>query len=144
LKKLILFAFASLFIVSCRKDDDESKPSIVGKWKIGKSILKFGDGSSQTYTLDLCESQNNFTLQKDGKMSSVSYGIDFNGNCVSRTANGTFSYNEQTKRLVMYADEVTTVEVSSITKSELIVISIPSYDYDNDGKEDKLYTYFTK
>ncbi|GGG63867.1 lipocalin family protein [Epilithonimonas arachidiradicis] len=144
MKKLILFALASLAIISCRKDDDESKPTIVGNWKISKSILKFGNGSSQTYTLDSCESQNNFTLQKDGKMSSVSYGIDFNGNCVSRTANGTFSYDEQNKRLVMYADEVTTVEVSSITKNELIVISIPSYDNDNDGKEDKLYIYFTK
>ena len=56
MKKLIILASASLFaFTSCKKDDDEDMNSIVGEWKLNKTEIKYGNGSSESETPNTCE-----------------------------------------------------------------------------------------
>ena len=141
MKKLILLAFVSAFVFnSCRKDDDNNEPTIVGTWKLNKNIVKYGNGTSETITPNSCEAKTNITFANDGKYIDVGYS-DFSGECLNYTTIGTYFYNKQNKTLTITDDE--TVDIASLTSTELVVIN-EKYDSDGDGKLDYLYTYLTK
>ena len=144
MKKLLLLASVSLVtITSCKKDDDDETISITGMWKLNKTEVKYGNGSTESETPNSCEAQTTFTFGNDGKLTSKMY--ENNGsNCISDTYTGTYSYDSSNKLLTVTQSGYTeSYEVASLTSSELIIVS-DSDDYDDDGKIDKEFTHFKK
>ncbi|RKE80420.1 lipocalin family protein [Epilithonimonas arachidiradicis] len=147
MKKLILFALASLSIISCRKDDDESQATIVGTWKIDKHITRYGNGSTVTDVLDDCEIKTNITFSNDGTVSSVGYfkSDESSTNCQIHNSKGTYDYQESNKTITLLLEEegVTTAEVENLTSNHLTLVAM-QHDFDGDGTDDKLIRIFKK
>ena len=145
MKKLLFIAASGLLMfISCKKDnDDEEMASIVGTWKLNKTELKFGNGTTTSVTPNSCEAQTSFTFSNDGKATSKVYS-KVGTSCVSDTYTGTYSYDSNKKLLTLTEDGDTEVfEVSSLTASEFVILS-DSDDYDGDGKTDKSYLHFMR
>ncbi len=147
MKKLILFALASFVISSCRKDDDESQPTIVGNWKIDKHITRYGNGSTVTDILDDCQMKTNITFSNDGKVSSVGYfkSNESSTNCQIHNSKGTYDYQESKKTITLVLEEegIITAEVENLTGNQLTLV-VMHHDFDGDGKDDKLIRIFKK
>ena len=144
MKKLLLLASVSLLVItSCKKDDDEETVSITGMWKLNKTELKLGNGSTNTVTPNSCEAQTSFNFSNDGKVTSKVYE-KVGTSCLSDTYSGTYSYDAGKKLLTLTEDGDTEVfEVSSLTASEFVILS-NAHDYDGDGKTDKSYLHFMR
>ena len=141
MKKLILLAFVSAFVFnSCRKDDDNNEPTIVGTWKPYKFITKYENGTSSTSTPTPCSAKTNITFANDGKYIAETYG-DFSGECLKDDANGTYSYDKQNKILTYTNNgDLVTFEVATLTDTELTLIT----QLDLGGEEDQFYVYYKK
>lgn len=145
MKKLLFIAASGLLMfISCKKDnDDEEMASIVGTWKLNKTELKFGNGTTTSVTPNSCEAQTSFTFSNDGKATSKVYS-KVGTSCVSDTYTGTYSYDSNKKLLTVTESGSTEVfEVSSLTASEFVILS-DADDYDGDGKTDKSYLHFMR
>ena len=145
MKKLFFLAAASLLtITSCKKDrEEEETPTIVGNWKLNKTELKLGNGSTNIVTPNSCEAQTSFTFSNDGKATSKVYEKVGN-TCTSDTYTGTYSYDAVKKILtVTESGSTESFEVANLTMTEFVILS-GTDDYDNDGKTDKSYLHFMK
>ena len=144
MKKLILLASVSLFaFTSCKKDDDEDMNSIVGEWKLNKTEIKYGNGSSESETPNTCEANTKFTFGSDNKVTSKVY-YSVGSACQSETLSGTSSYDSGSKILTLTeSGETQTYSVTTLTSSEFVLLS-DSDDYDGDGKVDREYLHFKK
>ena len=145
MKKLLFIAASGLLMfISCKKDnDDEEMASIVGTWKLNKTELKFGNGTTTTVTPNSCEAQTSFNFSNHGKVTSKVYE-KVGTSCLSDTYSGTYSYDAGKKLLTLTEDGDTEVfEVSSLTASEFVILS-DADDYDGDGKTDKSYLHFMR
>lgn len=147
MKKILLIALASLSIISCRKDDDESEVTIVGNWKIDKHIARYGNGSTVTETLDECQTKTNFTFSNDGKLNFIAYfkGGEQSTNCQISNSKGTYVYNENNKTITFNfeGDNTTIAKVETLTSNQLILM-IMDEDFDGDGTSDQLVRVFKK
>ncbi|TDX87196.1 lipocalin family protein [Epilithonimonas xixisoli] len=144
MKKLILLASVSLFaFTSCKKDDDEETNSIGGDWKLNKTEIKYGNGSSESETPNTCEAQTTFSFKNDNKVTSKVYYND-GTRCISDTYTGNYSYDSDSKILTLTeSGETDTYSVTTLTSSEFVLLS-DSDDYDGDGKVDREYLHFKK
>jgi len=145
MKKLLLLAASGLLMfTSCKKDnDDEEMASIVGTWKLNKTELKLGNGTTTSVTPNSCEAQTSFTFSNDGKATSKVYE-KVGTSCLSDTYTGNYSYDSSKKLLtVTESGETQVFEVANLTNSEFVILS-DSDDYDGDGKTDKSYLHFMK
>lgn len=145
MKKLLFIAASGLLMfISCKKDnDDEEMASIVGTWKLNKTELKFGNGTTTSVTPNSCEAQTSFTFSNDGKATSKVYS-KVGTSCVSDTYTGTYSYDSNKKLLTVTESGSTEVfEVANLTNTEFVILS-DSDDYDGDGKTDKSYLHFMR
>lgn len=143
MKKLILLAAVSLLAVTSCKKDDEEMISITGTWKLSKNEVKFGNGTNESQTPNSCEAQTYFDFGNDGKLTSKVYE-KVGTTCTSDTYTGTYSYDADKHLLTVTESGYTnTNEVITLTASEL-VIQTDIDDFDDDGKNDKVYTYFAR
>lgn len=145
MKKLLFIAASGLLMfTSCKKDnDDEEMASIVATWKLNKTELKFGNGTTTSVTPNSCEAQTSFTFSNDGKATSKVYS-KVGTSCVSETYTGTYSYDSNKKLLTVTESGNTEVfEVANLTNTEFVILS-DSDDYDDDGKTDKIYMHFMR
>ncbi len=102
-KKILILIWASLTVLSCRKDDDEVlSNSLYGNWKmVNISIYSGKDNSvlsSENIPEGSCKSKNKYAFTED--QFSITYYETKNNQCeISDTASGEFSYNKSTKQL---------------------------------------------
>lgn len=150
-KKLILFALASLLIISCRKDDDEKEESlIVGTWNLTKAQIISGKDNSVLFSASItdCPDKQNYMFS-DNKYTVTYFKDNFVGSCVTgETVNGEFTFDENQKKLTLISSVTQTsfiFDINSITNNELQLIdSFFNYDANNDGVIDKRVTVFNK
>ena len=155
MKKLLLIALASFFVISCRKDDEseETKPSFVGTWKWTKSVILSGKDnsviSSDPVLSSECESKNSYVYTSEGKFTFNHFTFA-NNTCENNTTlAGDYSYDENNKLLTLkQLINLTQINrsyyLNSFTNNEMQVISEDNKDYNNDGINDKSITVLTK
>jgi len=143
-KKLILFALASLVITSCKKDNDDDTISIVGTWKLNKTETKYGNGTTSLVTPNTCEAQSFYNFGNDGKLAVKIYYND-NSSCLNSSYSGIYSYDSGKKLITVTENSSTkTVSVEQLTSSDLIFVGAEDEDYDSDGKSDKTLVHLKK
>jgi len=153
-KKLILFALASLAIISCRKDDDneETKPSFVGTWKlIDYRFVSGKDGSiiySNTIPESDCRKKSNYIYKTNGKFINEFFLNPITGECgnIAFQDEMDYIYNESTKTMTYKADGLTRdiVTVNSLSKTELQIVVSDKADQNSDGIIDKVIGIYIK
>jgi len=152
-KKLILFAFASLFIISCRKDDDEKSESIIiGTWKlIDYRSVSGKDGSviySNTIPENDCKRKSNYNYKNNGKYIGEYFRDPNTGECGNKAflEEMDYVYNESSKTISYKIDGITQdiLNVNSLTKTEMQILMNDQMDQDGDGTPDKIFSIYIK
>jgi len=152
-KKLILFAFASLVIISCRKDDDEKSESIItGTWKlIDYRSVSGKDGSviySNTIPENDCKRKSNYNYKNNGKYIGEYFRDPNTGECGNKAflEEMDYVYNESSKTISYKIDGITQdiLNVNSLTKTEMQILMNDQMDQDGDGTPDKIFSIYIK
>jgi len=153
MKKLILFALASLVIISCRKDDDEkSEFLIIGTWNLTKIQVVSGKDNSviSSYVISNCPEKRKYEFF-DNQYKITYFKDSFLVDCdVLQTENGEFTYDKNQKYILFNATFGSNsysyaVNVNAISSNELqISESNFSYDANGDGISDKEVKIFNK
>lgn len=142
MKKLLLFAFASTLLISCRKDEDSEniENSLIGTWHPYEWGVKSGkDGTKiQWESNDDCEKKSTLQLKKDGTLSVRDFISKANGTCEDQgTKNGNYTYNESKKELITKVEnEQSKYQVIYSTDNELQLQEDIQYDLNGDGIND--------
>jgi len=151
LKKLILIAFASLSIISCRKDDDEKEESLIlGTWNLTKTQLMSGKDNSVLFSEAVTDCPDKrFYIFSENKYTLNIFKDNFVGSCVvDETENGEFTYDENQKKITFKStltNNPYVITVNSVTNNELQLIdSSFGFDANNDGISDKYVMVFNK
>jgi len=153
-KKLILFAFASLVIISCRKDDDDEKEEslILGTWNLTKVQVISGKDNSviSSYLITDCPEKRKYEFF-DNQYRMTYFKDSFLVDCdVLETETGEFTYDKNQKYILFNSTFGSNsysyaVNVNSISTNELqISESGFSYDANVDGIDDKVVRIFNK
>ncbi|KMQ64191.1 hypothetical protein ACM39_16840 [Chryseobacterium sp. FH2] len=154
-KQLLLFAFSALALTSCEDDDIKAYEldMMKGDWKVSKIEYVSGKDNKTVIDTDIpegCIAKSVLTFRTDYYVKYVAYtGTD--ANCqLSGTSEGTYTYNEETKDLVLkFKDEDDDkYRVTVLTSTELKTLQIQSADeaedYDNDGVTDLIYISYKR
>jgi len=153
LKKLIVIAFASLSVISCRKDEDEKEESlIVGTWKTTDYIAISGkDGSvifSNTIPATDCIRKSNYTYKNTGKFVAEYFTDPQTGQCGNTVfpEEMDYIYNESAKTISYKIDGIIQdlINVYSLSKKEMQILVDDKMDQDSDGIPDKILKIYTK
>lgn len=151
MKKLILIAFASLSIISCRKDDDEKEESLIlGTWNLTKTQIMSGKDNSVLFSEAVtdCPDKRSYIFSENKYTLNI-FKDNFVGSCVvDETENGEFTYDENQKKITFKStltNNPYAITVNSVTYNELQLIdSSFGYDANNDGISDKYVMVFNK
>lgn len=142
-KNLVLGALSVLALSSCRKDDEENTPTIVGVWKPLKEIVISGkDGAIiSSENSDSCYKKSTFNFKNDNTVISTIYEENMDGNCTNFGSETLpYSYDANNKKLTVEGEEQ---EVLSLSSTEFQIVS----DYDdvnNDNFDDKIVLVLVK
>lgn len=151
-KKLILFAFASLVIVSCRKDDDDLqiKSSFEGNWNYIKKQIMSGKDNSILFSEAItdCPEKRSYQFSNHNYTLTI-FKDNFVGSCVvDEIENGTFSYDDSQNNITFKSSRTNnqySINVNSINNNELqLADPFFGYDANNDGIADKFVLVFNK
>jgi len=152
-KKLTLLALISLFIISCRKDDDEKSESIIiGTWKlIDYRSVSGKDGSiiySNTIPENDCKRKSNYNYKNNGKYIGEYFRDPNTGECGNKAflEEMDYVYNESSKTISYKIDGITQdiLNVNSLTKTEMQILMNDQMDQDGDGTPDKIFSIYIK
>ncbi|SIT21163.1 Lipocalin-like domain-containing protein [Chryseobacterium ureilyticum] len=140
----IFFLSLAIFsaIVSCSDDDVAPEPTIVGTWRIGKSIT-YQTSTEKTITQEPngCNVLNTIDFS-EYEARLVRYAAKDN-KCVEDFAvTMKYSYNPQTKKMKLEDDMNISNTVIELTKMNMVIEE--RLDIDMDGVPDIIKTYFTK
>lgn len=141
MKKLIslfsLLFLAAIVLISCRKDDEVSQPTLAGTWQptsIKATGVVNGQQVSQTINANNCQLQSRVIFNADGTGITRNWN-DQSGTCTQQAdSNFTYSYNAQTKALTITSGNSSTVgTVSSLTHSQLVYSMNSTYDFNGNN-----------
>lgn len=148
-KQLLLFAFSALALTSCEDDDIQAyeMDMMKGDWKISKIEVISGK-DNKTVIEDTvptgCGAKNTYHFRTDFYTKYTAY-IGVGADCqINATSEGTYSYNEETKDLVISYDNETPLpyQVVILTSQEMRIMQ--KFDnIDRDGDQIIDYTYVT-
>lgn len=114
--KLILPVLFLLFVTSCKKNDDPSPATVVGKW----TITSLRSKSTGTFSMDIT-----FNLSADSyiQFNSDGSGVTVTGTTGQPLTTENFTYKlDGTKITMTNSDkEVSTVEIQTLTSSSLVL-----------------------
>lgn len=114
--KLILPVLFLLFVTSCKKNDDPSPATVVGKW----TITSLRSKSTGTFSMDIT-----FNLSADSyiQFNSDGSGVTVTGTAGQPLTTENFTYKlDGTKITMTNSDkEVSTVEIQTLTSSSLVL-----------------------
>lgn len=145
MKKTLLLASVSLFLItSCNDDDKKPEDFLPGTWGISKFETHFGNGTvSQPTAPDNCQAQTVFAFGNNNQ-ATLELSSQVDGVCSIQEFKGNYDYDASKKWLMIHNDNETKVyEVISINASGLVIVNEQG-DFDNDGKVDKIYAYLNK
>lgn len=144
MKNSILFfaAVLALGFASCKKDDEKTKTELLtaSTWAQEEFYFEY-NGIKKDATdefMDACDKDNRYTFSKDA-VYKVKVGAD---DCDGTESDGTgvWSWKENETILSTTIDgQIEEYEIMSINASEYKVLWFEeTYDFDNDGKDDKV------
>ncbi len=114
--KLILPLLFLLFVTSCKKNDDPSPATVVGKW----SVTSVRSKSTGTFSMDIT-----FNLSADSyiQFNSDGSGISVTGTSGQPLSTENFTYKlDGTKMTMTNSDkETSTVEIQTLTSTSLVL-----------------------
>lgn len=114
--KLILPILFLLFVTSCKKNDDPSPATVVGKW----SVTSVRSKSTGTFSMDIT-----FNLSADSyiQFNSDGSGISVTGTSGQPLSTENFTYKlDGTKMTMTNSDkETSTVEIQTLTSTSLVL-----------------------
>jgi len=151
LKKIILIALASFFVISCRKDDDEKREALIlGTWNLNKIQIISGKDNSVLFSEAVTDCPDKRTyLFSENQYTLDIFKDNFIGSCVvDETEKGEYTYDENQKKITFKStltNNAYVVIVNSATNNELQLIdSSFGYDGNSDGIPDKYVMVFNK
>ena len=151
LKKIILIALASFFVISCRKDDDEKREALIlGTWNLNKIQIISGKDNSVLFSEAVTDCPDKRTyLFSENQYTLDIFKDNFIGSCVvDETEKGEYTYDEDQKKITFKStltNNAYVVIVNSVTNNELqLTDSSFSYDGNSDGIPDKYVMVFNK
>ena len=151
MKKIILIALASFFVISCRKDDDEKREALIlGTWNINKIQIISGKDNSVLFSEAVTDCPDKRTyLFSENQYTLDIFKDNFIGSCVvDETEKGEYTYDEDQKKITFKStltNNAYVVIVNSVTNNELQLIdSSFGYDGNSDGIPDKYVMVFNK
>jgi len=151
LKKIILIALASFFVISCRKDDDEKREALIsGIWNLNKIQIISGKDNSVLFSEAVTDCPDKRTyLFSENQYTLDIFKDNFIGSCVvDETEKGEYTYDENQKKITIKStltNNTYVVIVNSVTNNELQLIdSSFGYDGNSDGIPDKYVMVFNK
>lgn len=152
-KQLLLLAFSALALSSCKDDDDiqgYEMDMMKGDWKISKKEVISGKDDKtviQTETPTGCSIKDNTFFRTDYFTSFTSYSGTGADCQVSGSSEGTYTYDTETKQLVIsYKNETPVVyRVVILTSSEMRFKQISdNIDQDGDTIPDAEYVSYKR
>ena len=151
MKKLLLIALASFFVISCRKDDDEKREALIlGTWNLNKIQIISGKDNSVLFSEAVTDCPDKRTyLFSENQYTLDIFKDNFIGSCVvDETEKGEYTYDENQKKITIKStltNNTYVVIVNSVTNNELQLIdSSFGYDGNSDGIPDKYVMVFNK
>ena len=151
MKKIILIALASFFVISCRKDDDEKQEALIlGIWNLNKIQIISGKDNSVLFSEAVTDCPDKRTyLFSENQYTLDIFKDNFIGSCVvDETEKGEYTYDENQKKITIKStltNNAYVVIVNSVTNNELQLIdSSFGYDGNSDGIPDKYVMVFNK
>lgn len=151
MKKIILIALASFFVISCRKDDDEKREALIlGTWNLNKIQIISGKDNSVLFSEAVTDCPDKRTyLFSENQYTLDIFKDNFIGSCVvDETEKGEYTYDEDQKKITFKStltNNAYVVIVNSVTNNELQLIdSSFGYDGNSDGIPDKYVMVFNK
>lgn len=151
MKKIILIALASFFVISCRKDDDEKREALIlGIWNLNKIQIISGKDNSVLFSEAVTDCPDKRTyLFSENQYTLDIFKDNFIGSCVVyETEKGEYTYDENQKKITFKStltNNAYVVIVNSVTNNELQLIdSSFGYDGNSDGIPDKYVMVFNK
>lgn len=151
MKKIILIALASFFVISCRKDDDEKREALIsGIWNLNKIQIISGKDNSVLFSEAVTDCPDKRTyLFSENQYTLDIFKDNFIGSCVvDETEKGEYTYDENQKKITIKStltNNTYVVIVNSVTNNELQLIdSSFGYDGNSDGIPDKYVMVFNK
>ena len=151
MKKIILIALASFFVISCRKDDDEKREALIlGTWNINKIQIISGKDNSVLFSEAVTDCPDKRTyLFSENQYTLDIFKDNFIGSCVvDETEKGEYTYDENQKKITFKStltNNAYVVIVNSVTNNELqLTDSSFGYDGNSDGIPDKYVMVFNK
>lgn len=151
MKKLLLIALASFFVISCRKDDDEKREALIlGTWNLNKIQIISGKDNSVLFSEAVTDCPDKRTyLFSENQYTLDIFKDNFIGSCVvDVTEKGEYTYDENQKKITIKStltNNTYVVIVNSVTNNELQLIdSSFGYDGNSDGIPDKYVMVFNK
>ncbi len=105
-KTLLLFAFSALALTSCKDDDIQAyeMDMMKGDWKISKKEVISGKDDKTALNTEVptgCSVKNNLEFRTDYYTSFTTYGGTGTDCQVATKLEGTYTYNSDTKDLVV-------------------------------------------
>lgn len=142
MKKLFLSLAAFSAIISCSDDDAAPEATLIGTWKIGKSIT-YQTSTNKTITQEPngCSVLNTMEFgEADARLVGYTAKDD---KCVEDFAVTTkYTYNPQTKKMILKDNVNISSTVIQLTKTNMIIEE--RMNIDMDGIDDIVTTYLTR
>lgn len=151
-KHLLLFAFSAIALNSCKDDDvlGYELDLLQGDWKTEKTEIISGADNTTVLSTDIptaCSTKSTINFNTSQQLKILTYsGTNVNA-CTSYLTEGTFTYDENTKDLVMdiKGNGKQPYEVVILSSTELrLKQKSGNFDYDGDTKADFTYVSFKR
>ncbi|WP_262147182.1 lipocalin family protein [Chryseobacterium foetidum] len=151
-KHLLLFAFSAIALTSCKDDDIYAYELdlLKGDWKTEKTeIISGADGKTvlNTEVPTGCDAKSTINFNTNNQIKIHTFTGSNVNTCSILLTEGTFTYDEQTKEMVMdlKANGKQPYEVVILSSTELrLKQKSGNFDYDGDTKADFTYVSFKR
>lgn len=145
MKKFLLLAISTVFVLSsCSSDDESNEINLVGVWKPSKTLKISGSNGNiiSTESSSTCNRKSTYDFKSNNQLTSHIYEIDPNTNNCSDLGSQTtsYSYDRNSKKIIIDGDSY---EVINHTSNEFQII-VDYGHYNNDNIEDHMILVLTK
>lgn len=99
--------FTALAFVACKNDDNNTKPSLLGKWTYEKNVLYDGAKHEPLMTNqgETCQLLDSYLFENDGKLTVTVHDEDLNETYISEAFISSYVHNQAENTVQLNIDE---------------------------------------